>query len=94
MTDLTKVQISLVRKTMPSLIADDLVKVQPMDKDSTEVFSIRYIYPWYHKFKRVRYLRERMNKLVFKILPKLGFEYTPTKQGCFGPIDYKWKRKK
>lgn len=39
-----KTLLTLVRNFMPTMIAHDLVGVQPMDKPAGQIFSMRYIY--------------------------------------------------
>jgi hypothetical protein len=43
MTD-TKIVIPMIRKTMPSLIAQDIVGVQPMPHNTGKIFSVKSNY--------------------------------------------------
>lgn len=78
--------IKAVRKTYPNILAQELTEVQPMTGDAGSIFKLRHVYvPWYKKL---------WNKISHFIMPKLGFSYVPTKMGCFGPTNYKWKKDK
>lgn len=78
-------KIELMRKALPSLIAEEIVGVQPMIAESGKVFTIKYI--------RRSLIRKFWDAVVNKWYTARGYEQVPTKWGCFGPIEYGWKKK-
>lgn len=82
---MNKGTLEIARKSYPSLIASEIVGVQPMTGSVGAVFSI--------KVKRRPWYAITWKKLVRKWYTAFGYKYVPTAEGCFGPTDYKWKRK-
>lgn len=68
LADRTAVMIPMIRKIMPSIIANDIVDVQPMCSDMTPLFTIRtnYISNKYIRWiqKQYRKTKDTVNKYI------------------------------